>query len=145
MTFTALRRRTILRIEPAKCVAFTLRRKRRSLITGAYLFHCFHKLTVWHSFRHSLCLIFNRKRVHGNKESAARVTPIKILSKRPGEFLCKTAEDNCEWINVEDVDSDFTFADVEGVEPTCPIIQDINPWLESGAPFTEKGPNDDIE
>lgn len=85
-----------------------------------------------------MILITFRKSLHGTKNaegSSQRVTPLKVLSRRPGELLCVVSEDTCEWLDVEEDSVEFSEIELESSDDAIPIIKNVSEWLKT--PFTE--------
>ncbi|KAK3919961.1 Enzymatic polyprotein [Frankliniella fusca] len=78
-------------------------------------------------------LQLHRREMHPRAQvSAARVTPLRVLSRRPGELLCTVQGMDCsEWIDVENVDCP-ELESLDDISPVAPIITDRRTWMETG-------------
>lgn len=72
----------------------------------------------------------------GAEPDVARVRPLRVLSKRPGELLCRLSEDTLDWVDVESVDLEGVMV-AETQEQLAPEITDIGTWIRDGIPFQE--------
>ncbi|KAK3932313.1 Carbamoyl-phosphate synthase arginine-specific large chain [Frankliniella fusca] len=75
----------------------------------------------------------NSKQMHPtqNKETVARLRPLRILGRRPREVLCATEDESLEWIDIEDVDA-TNAVEVEEQDENMPLINDVAEWVRQG-------------
>jgi len=71
----------------------------------------------------------------------SRTRPLRVLSRRPGEFLCQQAEDaEPEWVDVEMVDDEVrqTYVQPPRNEAGPQIIESVETWIASGDLWEEE-------
>ena len=73
----------------------------------------------------------------GPEPGVARSRPLRVLSQRPGELLCRFAEDTCDWVDVESVDVEV-LAVPETETSLAPIISNVSNWINEGIPFFQE-------
>ncbi|KAK3928620.1 Methionine--tRNA ligase [Frankliniella fusca] len=72
-------------------------------------------------------------------DPSARVRPLNVLARRPGEYLCRLLGDSdAEWIDVESIDDPGYSVETENAsDEGAPIINNLQTWMENGASLVD--------
>ncbi|KAK3919263.1 Mitogen-activated protein kinase kinase kinase [Frankliniella fusca] len=91
-------------------------------------------------FNSKTSLQAHRRDLHSKGlDPSARVRPLNVLARRPGEYLCRLLGDSdAEWIDVESIDDPGYSVETENAsDEGAPIINNLQTWMENGASLVD--------